>query len=178
MRCPDRRPFGADSVIGAEGPAAANITRAAAKFPRDKADFAALAAQVVRSQAQAVLYIGSSGTVASGVKALRAAGSSAQVVTLSNNASKASSNCWGARPWRHRHLKCFPTNARSISADQGGAGTGQPRVLNSISPAMMEGFAAAKVLVEGLRRAGSKPTPASLRDALEDEQVRPGLAWK
>jgi ABC-type branched-subunit amino acid transport system substrate-binding protein len=39
-----------------------------------------------------------------------------------------------------------------------------------VSPAMMEGFAAAKVLVEGLRRAGPQPTPAGLRDALEGMQ--------
>jgi ABC-type branched-subunit amino acid transport system substrate-binding protein len=32
---------------------------------------------------------------------------------------------------------------------------------------MLEGFAAAKVLVEALRRAGSKPTRASLHAALE-----------
>ena len=32
---------------------------------------------------------------------------------------------------------------------------------------MMEGFAGAKVVVEGLRRAGPKPTPQKLRDALE-----------
>jgi ABC-type branched-subunit amino acid transport system substrate-binding protein len=35
-----------------------------------------------------------------------------------------------------------------------------------VSPAMMEGFAAAKVLVEGLRRAGAKPTRESLVGAL------------
>ena len=39
--------------------------------------------------------------------------------------------------------------------------------LTGVSPAMMEGFAAAKVLVEGLRRAGPKPTRQKLRDALE-----------
>jgi branched-chain amino acid transport system substrate-binding protein len=39
--------------------------------------------------------------------------------------------------------------------------------LEDISPAMMEGDAAAKVLVEGLRRAGPKPTPNGLRSALE-----------
>jgi ABC-type branched-subunit amino acid transport system substrate-binding protein len=32
---------------------------------------------------------------------------------------------------------------------------------------MLEGFAAAKVLVEGLRRAGANPTPAKLMQALE-----------
>ena len=32
---------------------------------------------------------------------------------------------------------------------------------------MLEGFAAAKVLVEGLRRAGPNPTPVRLQQALE-----------
>lgn len=35
---------------------------------------------------------------------------------------------------------------------------------------MLEGFAAAKVLVEGLRRTGPKPTSSGLRDALETLQ--------
>lgn len=39
--------------------------------------------------------------------------------------------------------------------------------MEGVSPAMMEGYAGAKVLVEGLRRAGPNPTPAGLRDALE-----------
>jgi branched-chain amino acid transport system substrate-binding protein len=39
--------------------------------------------------------------------------------------------------------------------------------LPGITPAMLEGFAGAKVLVEGIRRAGSNPTRAKLRDALE-----------
>ena len=39
--------------------------------------------------------------------------------------------------------------------------------LPGVSPAMMEGYAAAKVLVEGLRRAGPNPTGTRLRDALE-----------
>lgn len=58
------------------------------KFPREKPDFAELAAKVKASDAQAVLYIGSSGSVASGVKALRTAGLTVQAVTLSNNASE------------------------------------------------------------------------------------------
>lgn len=36
-----------------------------------------------------------------------------------------------------------------------------------MSPAMLEGFAAAKVLVEGLRRAGAKPSREKLQMALE-----------
>ncbi len=39
--------------------------------------------------------------------------------------------------------------------------------LNDVSPAMLEGFAAAKVLVEGLRRAGAKPSRDKIQLALE-----------
>ena len=39
--------------------------------------------------------------------------------------------------------------------------------LGEISPAMLEGFAAAKVLVEGLKRAGPKPDRARIHAALE-----------
>ena len=39
--------------------------------------------------------------------------------------------------------------------------------LTEISPAILEGFAAAKVLVEGLKRAGPKPTRDKIQTALE-----------
>ena len=39
--------------------------------------------------------------------------------------------------------------------------------LGDISPAMLEGFAAAKVLVEGLKRAGPKPSREKIQAALE-----------
>ncbi len=41
------------------------------------------------------------------------------------------------------------------------------RGMDDVTPAMLEGFAAAKVLVEGLRRAGPDPTRHGLRDAPE-----------
>ena len=40
--------------------------------------------------------------------------------------------------------------------------------VDEVSPAMLEGFASAKVLVEGLRRAGAKPSRASLHQALDN----------
>ena len=39
--------------------------------------------------------------------------------------------------------------------------------LGDISPAMLEGFAAANVLVEGLKRAGPKPSREKIQAALE-----------
>jgi ABC-type branched-subunit amino acid transport system substrate-binding protein len=106
--------------------------------------------------------------VASGVKALRAAGSSAQVVTLSNNASEGFIKLLGDSARGVVVTQVFP-NERSVTyrlikeAQELARAKGLP----GVSPAMMEGFAAAKVLVEGLRRAGPKPTPTALRDALE-----------
>jgi ABC-type branched-subunit amino acid transport system substrate-binding protein len=165
--------FGADAAIGAEkGFAAASLKPVLVqKFPREKPDFADLATKVMHSEAQAVLYIGSSGSVASGVKALRAAGSTVQVVTLSNNASEGFIKLLGEQARGVIVTQVFPNersvNYRLIKEAQDLA---KAKGLGGVSPAMIEGFAAAKVLVEGLRRAGPKPTPSGLRDALESLQ--------
>lgn len=162
--------FGADSAAGAQkGFATAQLQPVLLqKFPRDKADFAALAADVVRSDAQAVLYIGSSGTVASGVQALRAIHSNAQVVTLSNNASDGFIKLLGDHARGVVVTQVFPNErAVNIRLIKEAHDLAKAKGLAGVSPAMMEGFAAAKVLVEGLRRAGPKPTASALRDALE-----------
>lgn len=165
--------FGADAALGAEkGFVAADLKPALLqKFPREKPDFAELAAKVKASDAQAVLYIGSSGSVASGVKAMRAAGSTAQVVTLSNNASEGFIKLLGEHARGVIVTQVFPNeramNYRLIKEAQELA---KAKGLHGVSPAMVEGFAAAKVLIEGLRRAGPKPTPSGLRDALETLQ--------
>ena len=165
--------FGADAAMGAEkGFAAAGLKPALMqKFPREKPDLADLAAQVKASDAQAVLYIGSSASVASGVKALRQAGLTVQVVTLSNNASEGFIKLLAEHARGVIVTQVFPNeraaNYRLIKEAQELA---KARGLSGVSPAMIEGFAAAKVLVEGLRRAGPKPTPSMLRDALEGIQ--------
>ena len=81
--------FGADGVMGAQkGLEAANLKPAVvAKFNRAQPDFAPLAKQVSDAQAQAVLMVASSAAVVEAGAALRAVGSAAQIVTLSNNAS-------------------------------------------------------------------------------------------
>lgn len=165
--------FGADAAIGAnKGFAATNLIPVLQqKFPREKPDFADLASKVKVSDAQAVLYIGSSGSVASGVKALRALGLTVQVVTLSNNASEGFIKLLGEHARGVIVTQVFP-NERAITFRliKEAQDLAKAKGLNGVSPAMVEGFAAAKVLVEGLRRAGPKPTPGSLRDALESMQ--------
>ncbi|QTN30165.1 ABC transporter substrate-binding protein [Rhodoferax sp. AJA081-3] len=162
--------FGADAALGAEKGFAATGLKPALlqKFPREKPDLAELASKVKASDAQAVLYIGSSNNVASGVKALRESGQTLQVVTLSNNASEGFIKALGEHARGVIVTQVFPNeravNYRLIKEAQELAKT---KGLSGVSPAMIEGFAAAKVLVEGLRRAGPKPTPSGLRDALE-----------
>ncbi|MES2584961.1 MAG: ABC transporter substrate-binding protein [Pseudomonadota bacterium] len=165
--------FGADAAAGAEkGFTAAGLKPVLLqKFPRENPDFAELANKVKTSDAQAVLYLGSSGSVASGVKALRAAALTLQVVTLSNNASGGFIKLLGEHARGVIVTQVFPNeramNFRLIKEAQELA---KAKGLSGVSPAMIEGFAAAKVLVEGLRRAGPKPTPSGLRDALESLQ--------
>jgi ABC-type branched-subunit amino acid transport system substrate-binding protein len=117
-----------------------------------------------------VVFVGAGNHVVDGVKALRAAGSKAQIVTLSNNAASGFVKAMGEHARGTVVSQVFP-NERSLSAPlikelhdllraKGG-----PAV--EITPAMVEGFAAAKVLVEALRRAGPEPTPGKIKFALE-----------
>ena len=163
--------FGADAATGAN----AGFDKAGLKphwletFPREKPDFTALAKKVVSTDAQAVVFIGSGGNVVAGTQAIRAAGSSAQIVTLSNNASDGFIKQLGAHARGVVVTQVFP-NERSVAhpLSKEAMDLAKAKGLPGVSPAMMEGFAAAKVLVEGLRRAGPNPTGPKLRDALED----------
>ncbi len=162
--------FGADSAAGAlKGFATVKQTPVLQeKFPRDKPDFTELAQRVVKSNAQAVMVIGSAGNAANGMKAIRAAGSRAQLVTLSNNASEGFIKLLGEHARGVIVTQVFP-NERSVAFPliKEAQDLAKAKGLEGVSPAMMEGFAAAKVVAEGLRRAGANPTPAALRDALE-----------
>ncbi len=162
--------FGADSAAGAlKGFATVKQTPVLQeKFPRDKPDFTELAARVAKSNAQAVMVIGSAGNAANGMKAIREAGSRAQLVTLSNNASEGFIKLLGDHARGVIVTQVFP-NERSVAFPliKEAQDLARAKGLEGVSPAMMEGFAAAKVVAEGLRRAGANPTPVALRDALE-----------
>ena len=162
--------FGADGIQGAQkGLAAAKLTAVVSeKFDRAKPDFAPIAAKVAKADAQAVLMVASGSAVVDATNALCTVGSAAQIVTLSNNASSGFIKSLGEQARGVIVSQVFP-NERSLAyplvkealelSKAGGQG--------DISPAMLEGFAAAKVLVEGLRRAGPKPTREKIQAALE-----------
>jgi branched-chain amino acid transport system substrate-binding protein len=141
------------------------------KADRAKPDFTKIVPALVASQAQAVIWVGSGAAVGDGVKALRAAGSAAQVVTLSNNASGGFVKTTGEASHGVIVMQVFP-NERSGGSTMVREATELARAagINAVSPAMLEGFAGAKVLVEGLRRAGKNPTRATLQAGLESLQ--------
>ncbi|OYT89566.1 MAG: amino acid ABC transporter substrate-binding protein [Burkholderiales bacterium PBB6] len=165
--------FGDDAVQGAlKALKTAGLSPAAhERYDRSKPDFSQLTPAVVNAQAQAVLYVGSGTAVVDGMKALRAAGSRAQLVTLSNNASDGFIKQLGDVARGTIVSQVFPSE-RSISTPmiKDVLALAKAKGIQNVSPAMVEGFAAAKVLVEGLRRAGRNPDRASLVQALERMQ--------
>jgi len=161
--------FGADAAAGADnGFARAKLSPLLrAKFDRNRPDFKNIAAEAARKEAQAAVIAGSAAAVADFVKALRSAGSKAQVVTLSNNASAGFVKLLGEHGRGTIVTQVFP-NERAVGVQlvKEANDLARAKGLPGVTPAMMEGFAAAKVLVEGLRRAGAKPSRESLLGAL------------
>jgi ABC-type branched-subunit amino acid transport system substrate-binding protein len=165
--------FGQDGLQGAvRGLTKAKLEAVAVlKTDRAKPDFSVLAAPLTKAQTQAILWVGSGSHVVDGIKALRAAGPVPQIVTLSNNASGGFIKQMGEYGRGVIVSQVFPYE-RSLAApivkeasDLAGA-----KGVREVTPAMLEGFAAAKVLVEGIRRAGPNPTRVKLRQALENMQ--------
>lgn len=162
--------FGADGLTGAQkGLAAAKIQPAVLeKYNRAKPDFAPIAPKLVQANVQAVLMVASGQAVVDGIKAFRLAGSTAQVVTLSNNASDGFIKSLGNDARGVIVTQVFPYE-RSIAYPmvKEAQELAKSKGISSISPATLEGFAAAKVLVEALRRAGTKPSREKIQAALE-----------
>jgi branched-chain amino acid transport system substrate-binding protein len=162
--------FGADCVVGAQkGFEKARLEPLYhLKLNREKPDFSEIAQRAAKEQAQAVLMFASSNTVAEGTKAIRAAGSKAQIVTVSNNASGGFIKLMGPHARGTIVTQVFPYE-RSLAAPmvKEAHDLAVAKGMPGVTPAMLEGYAGAKVLVEGLKRAGSNPTRQKLRDALE-----------
>jgi ABC-type branched-subunit amino acid transport system substrate-binding protein len=140
---------------------------ATASFARPMGDISQGVAAMNKANPQAVLVIGSGLEAARIIRELRRAGSQAQFVTLSNNAADSFIRELGedARgliitqvvPGTNSSQMTLASEYRSLAKQQGV----EP------SNAGMEGFMSAKVLVEGLRRAGTDPTRERLITALE-----------
>jgi len=161
--------FGADASVGVhKGLATAKLEPVAyEKYDRTKPDFGPLIPKIVKAEPQAVIFIGSGTAVIDGMKALRAAGSRAQMVTLSNNASAGFVKALGDLAHGTVVSQVLPSE-RSVGTPlvKEAADLAKAKGVE-LTPASLEGFASAKVLVEGLRRAGRDPTRTGLKNALE-----------
>jgi branched-chain amino acid transport system substrate-binding protein len=163
--------FGADSLAGAlNGFKQANLQPVGTySFNRGKPDFSAMVPKIVESNAQSVMIIGSASAVTEGIKALRASGSRAQIMTLSNNASTGFIKGLGdlargvivTQVFPYEKSIAFPIvkEAQELAKSKG---------IAAISPSHLEGYSAAKVMVAALQRAGNKPTRASVIAALNN----------
>lgn len=162
--------FGADALVGIKaGFEGAKLKPVfLGKYDRSKPDFAQLSLDVRNTSPQAVMVVGSGTHVVDALKAIRATGSRAQLVTLSNNASGGFVKALGENARGTIITQVFP-NERSIASPliKEILALAKAKNLTDVSPAMVEGYTTAKVLVEGLRRAGKDPSGEKVRAALE-----------
>jgi len=163
--------FGDDSLAGATRGFSKMRLKPVFVQGFDKADpkFDGVAARLARSNAQAVVVLGSVSSVVKATRAIRAAGNSATVVTLSNNASEGLIHELGELARGVIVTQVFPgENEITLPMIRDATRLLQLREAGARpSPAMIEGFAAARVLVEALRRAGPHPTRRSVLAALD-----------
>ena len=166
--------FGADGVAGAMTGFNDRKMKPVAHFTyeREKPDIAGVVKQLIAADPQVVLLVASQQITADTINALRAAGSRILGATLSNNASNGFVQLLGQNAAGVIVSQVFPSErstnlamvreltdlVKAKPAESGGL----------VTPAMMEGFASAKVLVEGLKRAGKDASRASLLRALNN----------
>lgn len=161
--------FGADGAIGVIR-ALEKMKVAPAmheKFDPLKPDWAPLVKKIAEVQPQAVIFVATNQIVIQGTRRLRDAGLRTQIVTLSNNVAREFVRALGQDAPGTIVTQVFPGEratqfpmVRELSELAAAKG-------HEVTPAMIEGYAGAKVLVEGLRRAGKTPTPDSLVKGLE-----------
>jgi branched-chain amino acid transport system substrate-binding protein len=160
--------FGKDALVGALATLSAIGLRSTGlySYERTASDFGKLTTDVLTSDADAVVIIGSAKPVAKIVKGLKEQKPALLLATLSNNAATAFVKDVGvaSRGLIISQVVPSPWRATPLALEYRNMATEANEV---ISFAGMEGFVAAKVLVEGLRRAGVNPTRSSLILALQ-----------
>jgi branched-chain amino acid transport system substrate-binding protein len=166
--------FGADGVVGAlKGLTDAGLAAVVhEKIDRSKPDFSKIIPKIIAADAQTILLISPSSTAVAGIEALRAAGSSAQVITLSNNASSGFVKSLGNNSLGVVVTQVFPSEkalSYALVKEAYELTRTKNAIISELTPSNLEGFAAAKVMVEALRRAGAgEMTRAKIQTALEN----------
>jgi branched-chain amino acid transport system substrate-binding protein len=167
-----------DDAFGQDGLAGFNKAMAArrlsptiiTKFERVNPNYNATAATVIKANPQALIIVSSAKNTVEVIKAIRAQGSQIQLMTLSNNSSQSFVKELGAAG------AGVIVSQVTVAPDLVSTTLGQEFKVAAkasgatVSYAAIEGFVNAKVLVEGLRRAGRNLTREGLVHALESMQ--------
>ena len=165
--------FGEDAIQGAMKVfKQASVTPALVQsFDRDKPDYASVIPKLTQLKPLGIVIVGSPTSVAAGIKAIRAAGLRATVATLSNNAAAGFVTALGEDASSVIVSQVFPSERRlAVPMIAEASRLAAAQKVTQLTSAMIEGFAAAKVLVAGLRRAEKESkviTRQSLKRGLE-----------
>jgi len=142
-------------------------------YDRAKGDTNEAAEKVIAARPQAIVTAGHSKPLSNLVRKVRASSeiSAVPIVTLSNLSSQSFLKDLGDVKHGVIVMQVFPNPTKDftrIAVEMKRLAASKPDFV--ISHMAMEGFAAAKVLVEGLKRAGRTPSRASLIAGLESLQ--------
>ncbi|MGN6388921.1 MAG: ABC transporter substrate-binding protein [Burkholderiaceae bacterium] len=161
--------FGNDGLEGFNKGMAAHGLKPAIieKFARSKPDIAAAADGIVKANPTALIIVSSSKNTIDVIKAIRERNSAIQIMTLSNNSSQAFVKDLGPAGVGViiSQITPAPDLVSSVLGQQ--FQTAAKASGATVSYAAMEGFVAAKVLVEGLQLAGRNLTREGFIRAME-----------
>ncbi|SFH88850.1 amino acid/amide ABC transporter substrate-binding protein, HAAT family [Collimonas sp. OK307] len=161
--------FGQDGLAGFNNAMRARSLSPAviASFARDNPDYKKAAANVIKSKPAALIIVSSSKNTVEVIKEIRSQRSQMQIMTLSNNSSESFLKDLG--PARAGiilgQITPPPDLVTTLLGQEFEATTKKSHA--TVSYAAMEGFVSAKVLVEGLRRAGTNLTRERFIHAME-----------
>jgi branched-chain amino acid transport system substrate-binding protein len=137
------------------------------KFDRKAADIDRGLADVKDAKPDTIVMVGAGQAVAAGILALRAMDVKVPVATISNNASSGFVKSLGAAAAGVMVTQVFPDERLADIPLTREAAELARKSKTPITPAMMEGFAAAKVTVEALRRCAGACSRADLVKSLD-----------
>lgn len=165
-------PLGLDGVTGFEkGMAAYKLTPAFIQiFPRNNADFNATAEKIIAANPQALVIVSSGKNTIEVIKAIRSKGGHMQIMVMSNNSSQEFIRDLGPAGAGVMVAQITPP-PNLITTRLGKEFQAAAKITGAtMSYAAMEGYVSAKVLVEGLKKAGRNLTRDSFIKAMESMQ--------
>ena len=161
--------FGDDATFGLdEQLAKVNAKKVySARFKKTDPQFESIYPALSSAQPNAVILLGPAEAVSTGLKVFQSHGLRVQYLTLSNNASDGFIKLAGKAGHGVLVMQSFP-NERSdqIPVCKEFKNMAKSQGITAITPAMLEGYLAAKIVVAGLQRAGKHANGVKLARAL------------